>query len=204
MRFSQTWFEDGPKIFWDAVLPERDARSYLEVGSFEGASACWIIQHIPQIEQLVCIDTWDGSREHAESGVNMAEVEARFEDNITEAGQLIDRDVGVVKLKQKSKDALVHLLHEGYSESFDIIYIDGSHSAKDVLMDLILGFELLNYGGLMIIDDYLWMPSNSETQNKTFNPLETPKLAIDAFTTIYRDSLKFIDCSWSQVMFEKR
>ena len=204
MRFTQTWFEDGPKSFWEAVVRGRPIRSYLEIGSFEGASACWAIQNLPELEQVVCIDTWEGGSEHLEYDLDMSEVEKLFEQNITEAGQALPRDINLVKLKHKSKDGLLQLLLEGYEQCFDLVYIDGSHKARDVLTDLILSFDLLGDGGLMIIDDYLWVPPSGHLDQNVFNPAETPKLAIDAFTTIYRDSLKFIDCSWSQVMCEKR
>ena len=39
---------------------------------------------------------------------------------------------------------------------FDLIYIDGSHSAKDVLLDSLLAWRLLRPGGAMVWDDYEW------------------------------------------------
>ena len=39
---------------------------------------------------------------------------------------------------------------------FDLVYIDGSHSAKDVLLDSLLAWRLLRPGGAMIWDDYEW------------------------------------------------
>lgn len=38
--------------------------------------------------------------------------------------------------------------------SFDLIYVDGGHSAADVLADAILSFSLLRVGGILVFDDY--------------------------------------------------
>ena len=42
-------------------------------------------------------------------------------------------------------------------ESFDIIYIDGSHAVNDVLEDAVLSFRLLKPEGILIFDDYRWV-----------------------------------------------
>ena len=39
-------------------------------------------------------------------------------------------------------------------ETFDLIYIDGSHTAWAVLIDLAYCAAILDVGGMMIIDDY--------------------------------------------------
>ena len=41
-------------------------------------------------------------------------------------------------------------------ETYDIIYIDGSHATSDVLEDAVLSYRLLKPGGLLIFDDYHW------------------------------------------------
>ena len=64
---------------------------------------------------------------------------------------------------------------------FDLIYIDGSHTAADVLIDAVLAFQLLRVGGVMIFDDYLW----SMEPALSVDPLNMPKPAIDAFAAIF-------------------
>ncbi|HKT54168.1 MAG TPA: class I SAM-dependent methyltransferase, partial [Caulobacteraceae bacterium] len=39
-------------------------------------------------------------------------------------------------------------------ERFDITYVDGSHTAVDVMIDMCFCANLLSVGGLMILDDY--------------------------------------------------
>jgi hypothetical protein len=42
----------------------------------------------------------------------------------------------------------------GEGELFDLIYVDGSHTAVDVMIDLCFCANLLEVGGMMILDDY--------------------------------------------------
>jgi len=51
----------------------------------------------------------------------------------------------------------------------------------------------------------LWMPVSVEgsLNQESFNPLKSPKIAIDAFTNIYRDKCVPLTCPPSQVMVEK-
>ncbi len=39
---------------------------------------------------------------------------------------------------------------------FDVVYVDASHMAGDVLSDAVLAWKLLAPGGIMIFDDYAW------------------------------------------------
>ena len=57
------WRELFDKVGWHS--PERELHA-LEVGSWEGRSACWLLQNILKHENstLHCIDTWSGSAEH--------------------------------------------------------------------------------------------------------------------------------------------
>jgi predicted O-methyltransferase YrrM len=110
----------------------------------------------------------------------MAGVERRFDRNVSQAIDLALAPVDFIKRKQDSIRALFGLVAEG-SELFDLIYVDGSHTAPDVLSDAVLAFQLLRVGGVMIFDDYLW---TMETQ-RYVDPLNLPKTAIDAFTMIF-------------------
>jgi hypothetical protein len=68
----------------------------------------------------------------------------------------------------------------------DLIYVDGSHRAKDVLLDATLGFELLNVGGVMLFDDAIsWRYGDSIH--------DSPKQAVDAFIACNWDRLKVLE-----------
>jgi len=63
-------------------------------------------------------------------------------------------------------------------ERFDLVYIDGSHEAADVLADAVLAWPLLKPGGLLGFDGYTWQ-TLPESERR-------PVPAIDAFLTAMR------------------
>lgn len=92
---------------------------------------------------------------------------------------------------------------KGYSElklrklkynSFDIIYIDGSHITRNVLTDAVYGWWLLKKDGIIIFDDYLWKLDRPENQ--------TPKIAIDAFLKVFSDRIEILHQEY-QVIIRK-
>lgn len=127
----------------------------LEIGSFEGRSALWFLLNLcghPQ-SRLTCIDLF------------CELYELRFDHNLRRSGC----QGRLRKCKGYSQDWLLTFP----PESFDLIYIDGSHRAADVLLDGTLSWKLLKSGGLLLFDDYLWRIE--------LPPRLRPQLAIDCF-----------------------
>jgi predicted O-methyltransferase YrrM len=192
--YTQNWFDQTARPLWDQFIKNNfSPTTYLEIGSFEGASVCWVIENLPSVKTAVCIDTWEGGEEHKKLNENMAAVEIKFDANTQLAGAQSETAVDLIKLKSRSVEALGRLISEGYSDFFDFVYIDGSHVASDVLTDLVQAFELLKVGGLLVADDYLWDPEfSTEGKVTRINPNESPKLAIDAFSNIFRSNLRIL------------
>jgi len=185
-RFSNTWFEDASREVWDNLLGREALSRVLEIGSFEGASACYLIERIAALRPLEihCVDTWLGGIEHRAGGTaetDMGDVERAFRHNVAFACEMAPFPVALHVHKASSDIALAGLLHQGRAGAFDFIYIDGSHEAPDVLADAVLAFRLLKVGGIVGFDDYWW----AEDLPGGRDPLRTPKVAVDAFTNIY-------------------
>jgi len=178
-RFSEDWFSNHIPI-WSEVLKRLSPRRILEVGCYEGRATSYLIETCSAFGPLHvdCVDTWAGSADLP--AVKMAGVEQRFDDNVRLAIARAANSVNLRKMKEPSGTALAGLVSRG-EELFDLIYIDGSHTAPDVLIDAVLGFQLLRVGGVMIFDDYLW----SMESPLSADPLNMPKPAIDAFATIF-------------------
>jgi predicted O-methyltransferase YrrM len=70
-------------------------------------------------------------------------------------------------------------------EKYDFIYIDGSHFARDVLFDAVLGFEMLKDNGLLVFDDYKWKVHPDVIAGR-------PKTAIDSFLACYSHHVKVL------------
>ena len=144
----------------------------LEIGSFEGQSSCWFLENwvTHPKSRLICVDTWGGGLEHQNPDYNFREIEDRFDENVKPYGNK------VVKVKSTSTQALLSLIFRNIQ--VDFVYVDGGHTSKDVLQDLVLAHYLLKPEGLVVCDDYLWT-------SPSVDYLDQPKLGIDAFTQVY-------------------
>ena len=168
--FTQTWFlGDVPR--WKAILDELEgtAAGLLEIGSFEGLAACYLLWRLPDAT-ITCVDTFAGSAEHEGTDIVVSELESRFDANIA----LVDA-TRVRKIVGDSRRELLDLLAR--EERFDLVYVDGSHLALDVVVDAVLSWQLLRSGGTLVFDDYGWSELGDDA-------LLGPRAAIDAFLAL--------------------
>lgn len=156
---------------------EPDVRM-LEIGSFEGRSTVWFLTSVltHPAARIVCVDIF-----------TQAARELRFDHNIRIAGA-VDK---VTKLKGRSEELLGQLPRE----SFDIIYIDGSHQAVNVLFDAVSAWFLLKAGGVLVFDDYIWEMDKP--------PSERPQRAIDLFLESFEGRYELLSKAY-QVILRKR
>jgi predicted O-methyltransferase YrrM len=182
--FTVDWFTNNVEL-WSAWLAEYKNKPNvrgLEIGSYEGRATCWLMDNIltHPTAKLYCIDTLEGSIEHQQDQVNMRKVKMNFLNNIA-------------PFQNQNKIEF----HPGYSQTvirknpkifsnqlFDFIYIDGSHTAYDVLEDAVLCFRLLKTNGYMIFDDYEWRRYEEDHLN--------PKLAIDSWLNCFKGQYELI------------
>lgn len=179
----------------------------LEIGSFEGFSACWSIAQAQivglQSFEIHCIDSWEGGIEHqaGQFAEDMNTVERRFQNNIAkrkaESG-LESLDVHIHK--GLSFLGLADLIAQRKLGYFDFIYIDGSHQAPDVLSDAVMSFPLLRVGGVMAFDDYLWTVDAKGFEN----PLTMPKPAVDAFANLFLRKMSVMKGGAGDQMFLRK
>lgn len=167
----------------------------LEIGSWEGRSTCWFLRNILShpTARVTCVDTFAGApielAHHKHLRDATPTIEAFFDHNV----RFLGARRRVRKMKGRSREILrlLPLRH------FDLVYIDGSHLATDVLLDAALSWDLLKVGGIMIFDDYRWKCAGNRR-----NPLLTPRPAIDAFRSLFVDSLRVLSTG-TQVIVRK-
>ncbi len=179
------------ELAWDPEAPRR----VVEIGSFEGRSTLWFLEHLLRHpgSRITCIDTFAGGAEH--TAAQTEGLYERFLANLEESGQAQKVEV----LRMDSFAGLTQLFASGVRA--DLVYVDGSHEAPDVLADLVLAFRLLPPGGVVLCDDYLW--SREETARA--DVLGCPKLAIDAFTNIHRRRIDLLEWGYAwQHAFRRR
>lgn len=135
---------DSRREDWERILEpyRREIRTVLELGSYEGQSALFWINHFGA--SVTCIDNWQNFADGCSSA---SEVERHFDANLRGRAH---------KIKDNSTPALYSLKKS--HAMFDLIYIDGDHSADQVMVDSILAWGCLRFGGIMIWDDYCDTP----------------------------------------------
>ena len=146
-EFTNDWFENNIRI-WNHWLAQLKPQRALEIGSYEGRSACHLIETCTEWSNLEihCVDTWEGGVEHQKSATKMSIIEKRFDKNTGIASKRATNSVKLVKHKSLSHPKLAELMCQGKNEYFDLIYIDGSHQAPDVITDAVMAFPLLRGG----------------------------------------------------------
>lgn len=173
----KTWEPQREKVF-QRLLGEfrgRPAR-FLEIGSFEGASAVWLLSNVlthPE-STLVCVDNDKlgcGRRLVANLAASGQDARARI--------HWIDSHA----IRSHAPD-----------EQFDFVYVDASHAAPNVLFDVVNAFLVCKPGGIVGCDDYLFDRPEAGS---------VPKPAIDAFLTLMGDRVEVIHSGY-QLWFRKR
>jgi tetratricopeptide (TPR) repeat protein len=164
-QFTQDWFTHNIPI-WKRHLQEFTGIAdfqVVEIGSFQGMSACWLLDNIltHPTAKITCIDLY--FQEH-------------FKGNIVKTGAA-DR---VIELQGYSQDLLVNL----NSEYYDVAYIDGCHKPTSALQDAILSWRLVKVTGLMIFDDYEFTFPDS--------PEQDTKIGIDVFLEMFGSQLEVV------------
>lgn len=189
-EFSIDWF--SMRIpFWKSIIDAQQPTKILEIGSYEGRSTSYIIETCSQYSPIhvYCIDTWQGSDEHKVQSIDNTFLFDRFKHN---ANTAIERANNDVKLYVAPGTSLIELARlntmDEYIGYFDLVYIDGSHYASDVMVDACLTYPLLREGGVMIFDDYTWDTSSLE-ENIRHDPLIHPRFGADSFFAVYADKM---------------
>lgn len=148
MIFSQNWFKDlgGEQNFscLKNIFTSDEPINFLEIGSYEGNCHLWMYQNLltNKLSKSTAIDPFGGGTGNS----GHKDVYDIFVHNLHD---YLDR---ITILRNISNNA-VPLLNDN---DYDIIYIDGDHTAKQTYLDATMCWNKLKTGGIMIFDDYLW------------------------------------------------
>jgi len=177
-----TWF----RVFDRQNLYARKTLQCLEIGSWQGLSAYFLLGELPNAE-LTCVDTWEGADEHkfafAAGEPLPSNVETIFDSNLSAFGS---------RLRKYKGTSFSYFENTFAPNTFDFIYVDGSHHSDDVIVDAIKGFEMLKVGGVMIFDDYFWRFYKRKIDN--------PAGALNAFLRMKKHQLQIIGFDYQLVV----
>jgi predicted O-methyltransferase YrrM len=166
------WFTNNCLPAWERLLGPVRGRPglwFLEIGSFEGRSACWLLRNIltHETSRIVCIDLFQETLGGDDPWMpRVAHPGPQFDRNVAAIGATHK----VIKKVGPSAEILPKLP----ASKFDFVYVDGSHQAANVLTDAVYSWRCLKKAGIMVLDDY---------KQVIGDPPEPagPKLGIDSF-----------------------
>lgn len=157
----------------------------LEVGCFEGQSACWWLDHVltDPTSRLTCVDPFAIPMD----STLLRYFERYFDYNVAAsgAGERVTKLVG-------SSQVVLRALPPAH---FDFVYIDGSHRVGDVLQDAVLAWTVLRPGGTVMFDDYDLV---DDVAQGLF--ARAPGRALDAFIHILGESATVMRRDWQLVL----
>ena len=163
-----------------SVIKNKSINNLLEIGSFEGNSSMFFARYLKDTK-IYCVDNWVGTEEY--NNLNFKTLENNFDENLREFKNII-------KKKCTSDEFFLN-----NNLSFDLIYIDGYHKAQQVLKDFKNAWKVLNKGGILIFDDFIW---------KFFDKIEdNPCYVISAYLKELKKKFKILKVSNSQLFIQK-
>jgi predicted O-methyltransferase YrrM len=161
--------------------------SILEIGTYTGTSLIELIKLIPN-STGIAIDMWANYNEtDLLNVIDNYNVKQSFYKNIKNAG-LQDK---IQPIQLDSTTALIQFIKD--NKTTDFIYVDASHLLLDCYTDLALSWQILEKGGILAIDDYLYNDTNI---------LNSPHEAINHFLKIFKGKYKILDIGY-RVFLEK-
>lgn len=177
MSFTTDWFSMNIRSITNTLTQHsvHDHANILEIGSWEGRSTLWFLQNLPN-SRITCIDTFEGGEEHKHMP-ELQFVEQRFLNNT------LPYRSRITLAKGKSSEMLFKV---GAPGVYDMVYVDGSHASWDALTDIVMSFQLLKVGGIMMIDDYEGGVGHADLF------AASPKPAVDAFISIMKPHIQVV------------
>ncbi len=167
--FTNEWFSAEEIEARNKILGHLKGRPnlrYLEIGTFEGRSLLWMLDHIltSKSSRATCID------------VAEKPARTRLKKNISASG----KKSSINLISKTSFEGLIKL----QGKQFDIIYVDAAHDMKSVIQDAVLSWPLLKPNGFLIFDDYWPLPAR-------FPEDLIARSSIETFLAGYRRELNY-------------
>ena len=116
----------------------------LEIGSFVGASACFIAKGLEKNSKLICIDTWENDA----MTEGKRDTKKEFDDNTDNVKEKIEKVQGY---STNVKDKVLDI-----APKIDMLFIDGDHSYEGCKADWDLYIDMVKSGGCVVFHDCGW------------------------------------------------
>ena len=146
-QFGEVWF-NYPELYKKMVKRFSSGSKFLEVGSWKGMSSAYMAVEIANSQkdiEFYCVDTWEGSIEHEQYGMDTSSLYDTFLDNMEP----------VRKYYKSIRARSLQAVKQFEDNSLDFIFIDASHEYQDVKEDIIAWLPKVKQGGVIAGHDYL-------------------------------------------------
>ena len=156
----QGWGSDHPILPW--AIENLKPNFIIEVGSWKGRSAINMAKKMESLNingEILCIDTWLGSPEHwldpEDWWSSLRVVNGRpniyntFLNNVVANG--CQNKITPFPITSEA----AYFVLKNWSVKSKMIYIDAGHEYESVTKDIEMYWQLLDDGGVMILDDYI-------------------------------------------------
>lgn len=200
--FTTDWFTSRIPLWMRVLGPLVGAPGvrYLEVGVYEGRSFCWVLDNVltGMCCEAVAVDPWEERTSTDGGALDMAAARERFHANVDSVRRGV-RVTTAGSLNAYGTRRAAEMVATGRPPAnFDVVYIDGDHTAASTLEDAVLAFRMLRVGGLIGFDDCAW----------TRNPLDArdwdvPYTGVVAFMSCHRDRLQHVAEECGQIWLRR-
>ena len=146
-QFGEVWF-NYPNLYKSMVNKFPSGSKFVEIGSWKGMSSAYMAVEIANSGKDIdfyCVDTWEGSIEHKQYGIDTSNLYDTFLDNMTP----------VQKYYKAIRARSLQAVKQFEDKSLDFIFIDASHEYEDVREDIIAWLPKLKEGGVIAGHDYI-------------------------------------------------
>lgn len=152
----------------------------VEIGAYEGSTTFWVSDKLTPYNKNLTIYTIDPHVGATDLDSNFKTVHRNFMYNMN-----LCENKNIHYIQKDSSDGLIDLISQGVEA--ELIYIDGDHRAAGVLSDLVLAWQILKVGGVILCDDTTTWKYKDPVG--TYTNQMSPRLAVETF----------IQCNWHKL-----
>lgn len=153
----------------------RDQIRILEIGSFEGRTACWFMDNYPE-SKIDCVDPFSSFHQKPGYPWPARNYSDTFDKNVFEYGDRVNKIIS-------TSSSFFNNMNKR-EPVYDLIYIDGAHYSRYVIEDALNSFTVLKLNGIILFDNYLTGIQRCQR--------ERPQFAINMFIECYSDYTEII------------
>jgi hypothetical protein len=143
------WRGAGSRLeLWTRLLAHLRPRTVLEIGVWKGAFAEHLLRTAPSIERYVMIDPWRPLEAwNKPLNVSAAEFEAAYKTALARTEFAAERRLVL-------RGTTAKMIDEVDEAGCELIYVDGDHTLRGAVIDLVAAWPKLAVGGWLAGDDF--------------------------------------------------